>query len=117
MSARTALRRTRQKLTHGLARKFSLFMIVALTVFTGTLTTVNILAEQQIIEQRLRQRAEDAVTMLANFASNYMTDLRLDELRIIVQDMMRRDDVLYAYVLDADGSLIVDGELGSERLL
>ena len=54
--------------------------------------------------------------MLADFASNYLSDLRIDELRIIVQDVQRREDIIYAYVLDPEDSLIVDGEVGDDNL-
>ncbi|HEX6141303.1 MAG TPA: EAL domain-containing protein [Geminicoccaceae bacterium] len=104
------------RLTYGLARKLSVFMGVLLTVFTATLASVNILAEQDVIEDRLKRRARSDAAMLADFASNYLVDLRIDELRLIVQDVQRREDILYAYVLDADDRLIVDGEIGDDNL-
>lgn len=104
------------RLTYGLARKLSLFMGVLLTAFTVTLTSVNIVAEQDVIEDRLKRRARSDAAMLADFASNYLFDLRIDELRLIVQDVQRREDILYAYVLDPDGWLIVDGEIGDDHL-
>lgn len=116
MAALTGIRSTWNGLTYGLPRKVSLIVSVLLTTFTVTLTTVNIIAEQQVIEDRLRERAHSLTAMLADFASNYLTDLRVDELRIIVQDIQRREEVLYAYVLDSEDTLIVDGETGDDNL-
>ncbi|MCC2662973.1 MAG: diguanylate cyclase/phosphodiesterase with and sensor(s) [Geminicoccaceae bacterium] len=110
------LKRSWGRLNYGLTRKVSLFVCTLLTLFIATFTTVNILAEQKVIEDRLKRRAQSVATMLADFASNYLTDLRIDELRIIVQDIQRREDILYAYVVDSEGSLIVDGEVGDDNL-
>ena len=78
--------------------------------------TVNTIAEQAVVEDRLKREAGSIATMLADFASNYLSDLRIDELRIIVQDVQRREDIIYAYVLDPEDSLIVDGEVGDDNL-
>ena len=77
------LKRSWDRLNYGLTRKVSLFVCTLLTLFIATFTTVNILAEQKVIEDRLKRRAQSVATMLADFASNYLTDLRIDELRII----------------------------------
>jgi diguanylate cyclase (GGDEF)-like protein len=110
------LRRFTERLTYGLAKKVSLFVGILLTSFTATLTTANIVAEQKVIEDRLIRRAKTDAAMLADFASNYLVDLRIDELRLIVQDIQRRDDILYAFVLDGGDRLIANGDIGDERL-
>ncbi len=104
------------RLIYGLNRKVSLFVFTLLTLFIATLTTANIFAEQKVVEDRLKRRAQSVAAMLADFASNYLTDLRIDELRVIVQDIQRREDILYAYIVDSEGSLIVDGEVGDDNL-
>lgn len=103
-------------LTYGLRGKVSLFVCMLLTAFTAVFITVNIIAEQEIVEQRLKREARSIASMLADFASNYLTDLRIDELRVIVQDVQRREDILYAFVLDPDDALIVDGVIGDDNL-
>ena len=104
------------RLTYGLSGKVSLFVCALLTNFTAIFITVNIIAEQAVVEDRLRREARSIAAMLADIASNYLTDLRIDELRIIVQDVQRREDILYAYVLDPEDSLIVDGDVGDDNL-
>ena len=112
----TGLERSWHRLVYGLTRKVSLFVFTLLSLFIATFTTVNILAEQKVVEDRLKRRAQSVAAMLADFASNYLTDLRIDELRVIVQDIQRREDILYAYIVDSEGSLIVDGEVGDDNL-
>jgi len=104
------------RLAYGLSGKVSLFVCALLTTFTAVFITVNIIAEQAVVEDRLRREARSIAAMLADFASNYLTDLRIDELRIIVQDVQRREDIIYAYVLDPEDSLIVDGDVGDDNL-
>ena len=116
MDALAGFRRNWARVSYGLTQKVSLFVFGLLTTFTLTLTTINTIAEQETLEVRLKHRAHSITAMLADFASNYMTDLRIDELRVIVQDIQRRDDILYAYVLDPEGVLIVDGEVGDDNL-
>jgi diguanylate cyclase (GGDEF)-like protein len=110
------LSRAWNRLAYGLNGKISLFVCGLLTTFTAVFITVNIIAEQEVVEDRLKREARSIASMLADFASNYLTDLRIDELRIIVQDVQRREDIIYAYVLDPDDSLIVDGEVGDDNL-
>jgi diguanylate cyclase (GGDEF)-like protein len=104
------------RLAYGLSGKVSLFVCALLTTFTTVFITVNTIAEQEVVEERLKREAGSIATMLADFASNYLSDLRIDELRIIVQDVQRREDIIYAYVLDPEDSLIVDGEVGDDNL-
>ena len=104
------------RLAYGLSGKVSLFVCALLTTFTMVFITVNTIAEQEVVEDRLKREAGSIATMLADFASNYLSDLRIDELRIIVQDVQRREDIIYAYVLDPEDSLIVDGEVGDDNL-
>ena len=104
------------RLAYGLSSKVSLFVCALLTTFTMLFITVNTIAEQKVVEERLKREAGSIATMLADFASNYLSDMRIDELRIIVQDVQRREDIIYAYVLDPEDSLIVDGEVGDDNL-
>jgi diguanylate cyclase (GGDEF)-like protein len=104
------------RLAYGLSGKVSLFVCALLTTFTTVFISVNTIAEQTVVEERLKREAGSVATMLADFASNYLSDLRIDELRIIVQDVQRREDIIYAYVLDPEDSLIVDGEVGDDNL-
>jgi predicted signal transduction protein with EAL and GGDEF domain len=109
------LRRVRQRLTYGLTRKFRLFIIVLLTALTTTLTAVSTLAEQHLTEERLRQRANDAVTRLASFADGRLAEPELAELRRLLVHIATGEDVLYAYVLDPGGKLLVDSAAAGER--
>jgi len=109
------LRRVGQRLTYGLTRKFRLFIIVLLTALTATLTAVTTLTEQHLTEERLRQRAKDAVTGLASFADGRLAEPDLAELRRLLSHIATGEDVLYAYVLDPSGKLFVDSAPAGER--
>jgi diguanylate cyclase (GGDEF)-like protein len=116
MLAYRMVARAWRTLAYGLHGKVSLFVCVLLTTFTTVFITVNIIAEQETVEQRLKREARSIASMLADFASNYLSDLRIDELRVIVQDVQRREDILYAFVLDPEDALIVDGVVGDDNL-
>jgi diguanylate cyclase (GGDEF)-like protein len=104
------LQRLGRRLTCGLTRKFRLFVIVLLTTLTATLTAITTLAEEQAAEDRLRQRATDLATVLAGFAAGRRAEPQLAELRRLLVQVTRAEDVLYAYVLDPAGRRIADGD-------
>ena len=98
-----------RRLTFGLARRFSLLIAVLLGVLTVILAAINIWAQHEASEERLKRQAAGMANMLATFAGTHMVDLRLDEVRTVVRDLLSLDDVLYAYVLDGNGLLLTDG--------
>ncbi|HSA82724.1 MAG TPA: EAL domain-containing protein [Geminicoccaceae bacterium] len=111
------LRRVRRRWTYGLTRKFRLFIIVMLTALTATLTAVGTLAEQHLTEERLRQRAKDTVTRLASFADGRLTEPNMAELQHVLAHTAAGEDVLYAYVLDPGGALLLESAGAAERQL
>jgi diguanylate cyclase (GGDEF)-like protein len=109
------LRRVTRRWTYGLTRKFRLFIIVLLTALTAMLTAVSTLAEQHLTEERLRERAKDAVTRLASFADGRLTEPDVAELQHLLVHIAAGEDVLYAYVLDPGGALLVDSAQAGGR--
>jgi len=111
-----ALRHAARRSSYGLTRKFSLFLAGLLTALTATLTAVSTLAEQQVTEERLRQRVEDSVALLADLAAGHLAGSHRDELSDLLVKVVGRD-VLYVHVLGHRGELIAagdpDGELSS----
>jgi diguanylate cyclase (GGDEF)-like protein/PAS domain S-box-containing protein len=92
----------------GLVPKFTLFISLLLIAFAMALSALNILPQERMGEQQLRQRGETMLAVLANVASRSSPDAAgMRELESIVDDLGRRPDVIYIGVLDWDGSLIV----------
>ena len=105
-----ALHDAARRCSYGLTRKFSLFLAGLLTALTGTLTAVSTLAEQQVTEQRLRQRVEDSVTLLADLAADHLAGPQRTQLSRLLVKVAGRDDVLYVHVLDRRGELVAAGD-------
>jgi HAMP domain-containing protein len=109
-AAGAALRRLAQRCSYGLTRKFSLFLIGLLTALTATLIGVSTLAEQRVTEERLRQRAEDSVRLLADAAAGTLAAGHVEDLHRLLVRVAGRDEVLYVHVVDRQGGLIASGD-------
>jgi hypothetical protein len=104
------LRHLVQRCSYGLTRKFSLFLIGLLTALTATLIAVSTLAEQRVTEERLRQRAEDSVRLLADAAAGTLATGHVEDLHRLLVRVAGRDEVLYVHVVDRQGGLIASGD-------
>ncbi len=102
-----------RSLMTGLVPKFTLFISLLLIAFAIALSALNILPQERMSEEHLRQRGATMLAMLANIASRPTDDaVGMREIEGIVNELADQDDVLYVGVLDWDGSLIVGEEIG-----
>jgi HAMP domain-containing protein len=106
----------RAGLVTGLVPKFTLLISLLLIAFAVALSAVNILPQERMGEEQLRQRGESMLAILANVAARLSHDAAgRREIESIVSDLARQSDVLYVEVLDWDGSLLVgSGVRGGE---
>jgi diguanylate cyclase (GGDEF)-like protein/PAS domain S-box-containing protein len=100
----------------GLVPKFTLFISLLLIAFAVALSAANILPQERMGEEQLRQRGESMLAILANVAARLSHDAAgRREIERIVSDLAGQNDVLYVEVLDWDGSLVVgSGTRGGE---
>jgi len=102
-----------RRLVTGLVPKFTLFISLLLIAFAIALSVLNVLPQERMGEDYLRQRGEAMLAVLAHVASRPSDDaVGAREIEGIVRELASQDDVLYVGVLDWDGSLIVGGEIG-----
>jgi diguanylate cyclase (GGDEF)-like protein/PAS domain S-box-containing protein len=103
----------RRGLLTGLVPKFTLFISLLLIAFAVALSALNILPQERMGEEQLRQRGETMLAILANVASRPSQDAGgMREIDSIVSELASQNDVLYVGVLDWDGSLIVGSDPG-----
>ncbi len=106
-------RSERRGLMTGLVPKFTLFISLLLIAFAVALSALNILPQERMSEEQLRQRGETMLAILANVASRPSPDAAgMREIENIVSELASQHDVLYVGVLDWDGSLIIGSDPG-----
>ena len=99
----------------GLARKFNLLLLLLLGASLGGVTTVNIWTQQLSLEQLAKQRALSVATLLADASSNFLFNLRIDEVDTITDEVRAKEGVVYAYVIDPSGMLLAGSDdIGGE---
>ena len=94
----------------GLSEKIAILVALFVGVSLTIVTVANIWSGQKLLEDRARQRALDIAGLLANASSNYLHDLRADEVETLTQEIEKQRDVLFAYVLDSDDMLLTASE-------
>ena len=72
--------------------------------------------ERQSTEQEERRALEMAKT-LGDFAATYLFDLRITELNLVLANVRSATEVLDAFVVAADGTVLADGTPDNERAL
>jgi signal transduction histidine kinase/ActR/RegA family two-component response regulator len=99
----------------GIAQKFGLLLVFLLGSSLVTVTTINIWSEQASLEELTEQRALAVSTLLADASSNFLFDLRIDEVATITDEVRDKEGVVYAYVIDPAGMLLVGSDgIGDE---
>ena len=96
----------------GLKAKFIIIISLFLAVFTLAFTLLNIGARQESVRIRLEEKARAMASLLAAGAVDPLATFRVEELRLLLIDLLAQHAVVYAYVLDTDGSIITDGTKG-----
>ena len=102
------------KARFGLKAKFIVSISVLLTAFTLGFTLLNIRARQESVRIGLEEKARAMVSLLGAGAVDPLATLRVEELRFLLIDLKAQHEVVYAYVLDTDGSIITDGTKGGK---
>jgi diguanylate cyclase (GGDEF)-like protein/PAS domain S-box-containing protein len=100
----------------GLVPKCTFFVSLLLIVFAGAQTSLNIFAQERALEAQLHRKGEAMIAMLAQIATRpTIGEHELRELRSVVVGLATREDILYAWVIDWDGSLIAGSSSGGEH--
>ncbi|MBI4278641.1 MAG: EAL domain-containing protein [Armatimonadetes bacterium] len=93
----------------GLRAKFILFVSALLMAFGAVVTAATIHMEEEIVRQRLVEKAAGVASLLGATAPNLFVNLDVKSLRLLLRDTLRQEEVLYAYAFDADGYILTDG--------
>lgn len=99
----------------GLSEKIAFLIVLLVGISLATTTAVNIWTGQRLLEERSIQRALTLATLLSDASSNYLFDLRVDEIEILTAEISRQSDILYAYIVDSDDMLLVEADGLGER--
>jgi diguanylate cyclase (GGDEF)-like protein/PAS domain S-box-containing protein len=100
----------------GLVPKCTFFVILLLIVFAVAQTSLNILVQERALQAQLHRKGEAMSAMLAQIATRpTIGEHELRELRSIVVELATREDILYVWVIDWDGSLIAGSSSGGEH--
>ncbi len=102
----------------GIAQKFGLLVVLLLGLSLITVSTINIWSQQASLKRLTEQSALAIATLLADASSNFLFDLRVDEVATIADEVRSKDGVVYAYVIDPSGTLLVGSDgIGDEYQL
>ena len=100
----------------GLGRKLAVFT----SLLVVSILTVTILVSSSMEERRAREMqtevAIEIARLLRQFAVSYYHDLRIDELKVALEDVIAHGNVTFVYILDGDDTILVDGESGADRI-
>ncbi|MBN1765182.1 MAG: HAMP domain-containing protein [Sedimentisphaerales bacterium] len=83
----------------------SLFVIIS----GITVTISNVTRQREITEEKLLDKAATVSSLLKAGATNPLSNLDIGQLRLLLADIKRQKDVLYAYVFDENGYMLTDG--------
>jgi diguanylate cyclase (GGDEF)-like protein/PAS domain S-box-containing protein len=108
------------RLTHhlftGLVPKCTFFVTLLLIVFAAAQISLSMVVQERILQAQLLQKGEAMIAMLARIATRPThAEHELRELRSIVVQVASREDILYVWVIDWDGSLIAGSSSGGDH--
>ena len=99
----------RRVIGYGLGRKLTIIACTLIVLFVNATLVVNYYTQAEMIEHRLQVRASDYSSMLTNVSANYLYNLNVADLEVILEDTFRKRYIGYVYVLDAAGLKVADG--------
>ncbi len=101
----------------GLRGKYILFISVLLTVFSITFTVIGIMAKERAIRARLEEKARAMASLLAASAVDPLALLRIEDLRLLLDDVLNQEEVVYAHIFNERGMIVTDGSHWGETSL
>ncbi len=104
-----------KKFRFGISQKFGLLVVLLLGVSLTTVTAIHSWSEQALLTRLSEQNAVAIATLLADASSNFLFELKIDEVATITDEVQSREGVIYAYVIDPTGMLLVASDgIGEE---
>ena len=101
----------------GLKEKYILFISVMLTFFSITYTVINITTKEREIRTRLEEKARAMASLLSASAVDPLAALRVEDLRLLLEDVLDQEEIIYAQVFDEHGRIVTDGASWGEQSL
>lgn len=94
--------------------KFVVLVSLFMSCFVLIITVVNIHTREQAVRQRLLDKAEAMVSLLASTSVDSLARLDLNHLRLSLADARENGEVIYAYIFDERGQVLADGTRDNE---
>jgi signal transduction histidine kinase/CheY-like chemotaxis protein len=94
----------------GIFQKFGVFLVLLLGLSLTTITTINILSQQASLTRLTEQSALAIATLLADASSDFLSDLRIDEVATIIDEVKSKEGIIYAYVTNPKGMLLAGSD-------
>jgi uncharacterized membrane protein affecting hemolysin expression len=95
-----------QRWSERLTVRVTVAVALIIAGFAGVSAWTNVREVRSILLQRLEAKAEDLGRLVADLAASHVEELRAFELRIILEDLARQQDVLLAEVVGRDGYVV-----------
>ena len=93
----------------GLAKKLAVSITIFLLILSVTLTIINVRTQETSVRQRLLDTANGTVSLLKESATDPMILLQIHKLRLLLADVLKQEEVIYAYAFDNEGRILTDG--------
>ena len=97
------------KVKFGIKVKFSLMTILFLLIFAGIVTVINTRLLQTTIQERFFEKAKAITSLLKESSLEPLLNARLDLLQSFLAHVKGDPEVLYTFVYDKGGHVLVDG--------
>ena len=86
-------------------------------MFSITYTVINITTKEREIRTRLEEKARAMASLLSASAVDPLAALRVEDLRLLLEDVLDQDEIIYAQVFDEHGRIVTDGARWGEQSL
>jgi sensor histidine kinase regulating citrate/malate metabolism len=93
----------------GLAKKLAASITIFLLILSVTLTIINVKTQETAVRQRLHDTANGTVSLLKESATDPMILLQIHKLRVLLADVLKQEEAIYAYAFDNEGRILTDG--------
>lgn len=97
------------KIKVGIKVKYVVFISVLLVAFGAIYTVSNIGAQEEVVKNRLIDKAVTLAYIFEAHVVEDIEDLRIDKIREHLYFLRQNDEVIYTYVYDENGAIITDG--------